>query len=119
MHAQPLRFTDLGLSAALQRGLADMGVTQPTAIQQQSIAMAQQRRDVWAAAPTGSGKTLAYALPVVQQRAARPAQGGYKRPVRALVLVPTRELAVQARRARPLRWCRPRTANTGSSCANA
>jgi ATP-dependent RNA helicase RhlE len=95
LRTETLRFGDLGLSAALLRGLADMGVAQPTPIQQQAIVAALQGRDVWAAAPTGSGKTLAYALPLVQQRAASPAQGGYKRPVRALVLVPTRELAVQ------------------------
>lgn len=88
-------FADLGLIPALQRGVADMGLAQPTPIQQQAMAVVLQGRDVWAAAPTGSGKTLAYALPLVQQRAARPAQGGYRRPVRALVLVPTRELAVQ------------------------
>jgi superfamily II DNA/RNA helicase len=89
------RFSDLGLNATLLRAVADMGLAQPTAIQQQALEAVRQGRDVWAAAPTGSGKTLAYALPVLQQRSARAAQGGYRRPVRALVLVPTRELAVQ------------------------
>jgi superfamily II DNA/RNA helicase len=95
LNTDPLTFAGLGLNAALQRGLADMGLARPTPIQQQAMAAVLQGRDVWAAAPTGSGKTLAYALPLVQQRAVRPAQGGYRRPVRALVLVPTRELAVQ------------------------
>jgi ATP-dependent RNA helicase RhlE len=95
LHTDRSPFADWGLHPILQRGLAEMGLTQPTPIQAQATAAALQGRDVWAAAPTGSGKTLAYALPVLQQRAARPSQGGYKRPVRALVLVPTRELAVQ------------------------
>ena len=89
------RFSDLGLNATLLRAVADMGLAQPTPIQQQALEAVRQGCDVWAAAPTGSGKTLAYALPVLQQRSARAARGGYRRPVRALVLVPTRELAVQ------------------------
>ena len=72
-----------------------MGLTHPTAIQQQAIAPVLQGRDVWATAPTGSGKTLAFALPLVQQHLLKPRQTNVRRPVRTLVLVPTRELAVQ------------------------
>jgi ATP-dependent RNA helicase RhlE len=72
-----------------------MGLAHPTPIQQQAIAPALQGRDVWATAPTGSGKTLAFALPLVQQHVLAPRQTNFRRPVRTLVLVPTRELAVQ------------------------
>ena len=91
-----MHFSDLGLAPALLRAVSDMGVAKPTPIQVQAIPAVLQGRDVWAAAPTGSGKTLAFALPLVQQRAARQGTVGYRRAVRTLVLVPTRELAVQA-----------------------
>ena len=90
-----LNFTDFNLKPALQRAAGDMGLTHPTAIQQQAIAPVLQGRDVWATAPTGSGKTLAFALPLVQQHLLKPRQTNFRRPVRTLVLVPTRELAVQ------------------------
>ncbi len=72
-----------------------MGLAIPTPIQVQAIPPALQGRDVWATAPTGSGKTLAFALPLVQQHVLTPRQTNFRRPVRTLVLVPTRELAVQ------------------------
>lgn len=88
-------FDTLGLGPALRRAVADMGLAEPTPIQARVMAPVLQGRDVWAAAPTGSGKTLAFALPIVQghERAAR--RDGYRRPVRTLVLLPTRELALQ------------------------
>ena len=72
-----------------------MGLAIPTPIQAEAIPPAIQGRDLWASAPTGSGKTLAFALPLVQQHVLTPRQTNYRRPVRTLVLVPTRELAVQ------------------------
>ena len=72
-----------------------MGLYAPTPIQAQAAPAALQGADVWATAPTGSGKTLAFALPLVQQHMLMPRPAGYRRPVRTLVLVPTRELAVQ------------------------
>ena len=72
-----------------------MGLYAPTPIQAQAIPPALQARDVWATAPTGSGKTLAFALPLLQQHVLQPRQTNFRRPVRSLVLVPTRELAVQ------------------------
>ena len=72
-----------------------MGLAIPTPIQVEAIPAALQGRDVWATAPTGSGKTLAFALPLVQQHVLHPRQTNFRRPVRSLVLVPTRELAVQ------------------------
>ena len=90
-----MSFASLPLSPALQRVLADAGLVQPSPIQTQAIAAALNGQDLWATAPTGSGKTLAYALSVVQQHVRQPRQTNFRRPVRSLVLVPTRELAVQ------------------------
>jgi ATP-dependent RNA helicase RhlE len=72
-----------------------MGLHAPTPIQAQAMPAALQGADVWATAPTGSGKTLAFALPLVHAHLAAPRPAGFRRPVRTLVLVPTRELAVQ------------------------
>ena len=72
-----------------------MGLYAPTPIQAQAIPAALQGRDVWATAPTGSGKTLTFALPLLQQHVMQPRQTNFRRPVRSLVLVPTRELALQ------------------------
>lgn len=91
----PSNFDELGLSAALQRALAEQGFASPTPIQAQAIPAVLQGRDVWASAPTGSGKTLAFALPLAQLLLPQPGQYHSGRATRALVLVPTRELAVQ------------------------
>ncbi|MBU3647642.1 MAG: DEAD/DEAH box helicase, partial [Limnohabitans sp.] len=90
-----MNFSELGLAPALQRAVGDMGLAIPTSIQVQAIPAALQGADVWATAPTGSGKTLAFALPLVQRHVLTPRQTNFRRPVRTLVLVPTRELAVQ------------------------
>ena len=72
-----------------------MGLFAPTPIQAEAIPAVLRSADVWATAPTGSGKTLAFALPLLQQLLAVPRQTNFRRPIRLLVLVPTRELAVQ------------------------
>ncbi|MCF8169667.1 MAG: DEAD/DEAH box helicase [Methylotenera sp.] len=72
-----------------------MGLYAPTPIQAQAIPAALQGRDLWGTAPTGSGKTLAFALPLLQQHVLQPRQTNFRRPIRSLLLVPTRELAVQ------------------------
>ncbi len=77
------------------RAVDSMGLHLPTPIQTQAIPAVLQGRDVWASAPTGSGKTLAYVLPLVQWVLQTPRQTNFRRPIRGLVLVPTRELAVQ------------------------
>jgi ATP-dependent RNA helicase RhlE len=86
-------FAALGLSPALLRAVAELGHRSPTAIQAAAIPAALQGRDVIACAHTGSGKTAAFALALLHRLdiAARPAW----RRTYALVLVPTRELAVQ------------------------
>lgn len=90
-------FSSLGFSSALLpallQALAEKGYSAPTAIQAQAIPAILQGRDVLGSAQTGSGKTAAFALPMLQQLAQTPPASG--RRVRGLVLVPTRELAVQ------------------------
>jgi len=90
-----LTFESLGLTPALLRAVGDMGLYAPTPIQAEAIPAVLKSADVWATAPTGSGKTLAFALPLLQHLLAAPRQTNFRRPVRTLVLVPTRELAVQ------------------------
>ena len=88
-----MSFFSLGLSQALLRALEDKGYTAPTPIQLKVIPAALTGRDIMAAAQTGTGKTAGYALPLLQRLA-----GGVSvraNHIRALVLTPTRELAVQ------------------------
>jgi ATP-dependent RNA helicase RhlE len=93
-HALPLMpFTSLGLSPALLSALSGRAYSAPTPIQAAAIPAILSGRDVLGSAQTGSGKTLAFALPLLQQLTQTPALSP-RRP-RALVLVPTRELAVQ------------------------
>jgi superfamily II DNA/RNA helicase len=85
-------FKDLGVDARLAQRLDDLGITDPLPIQAATIPDALSGRDICGQAPTGSGKTLAFGLPLVTKATgAKPAQP------RALVLVPTRELAEQVR----------------------
>jgi len=86
-------FESLGLSAPLLQACAEVGYTSPTPIQVEAIPLLLNGRDLIALAPTGSGKTAAFALPLLQ-RVIAGRQHAYRR-VRALVLVPTRELAAQ------------------------
>lgn len=86
-----MNFQDFGLDAGLLRAVSDMGFTEPTPVQEMSIPPALEGRDVLASAMTGSGKTAAFVLPLLQ----RLSKGGRKNGTRALVLTPTRELAVQ------------------------
>jgi superfamily II DNA/RNA helicase len=89
-------FSALGLSPTLLRALADQGFDTPTPVQAQAIALVLAGRDVLVSAETGSGKTLAFCLPLLQTLAENQAPpAGRQRRVRALILVPTRELAVQ------------------------
>jgi ATP-dependent RNA helicase RhlE len=86
-------FTALGLSAPLARSVADHEFVTPTPVQVAAIPAILRGEDVWASAQTGSGKTAAFILPLLERLAAKPVAA--PRPVRALVLVPTHELAAQ------------------------
>ncbi|MEZ7848547.1 MAG: DEAD/DEAH box helicase [Polaromonas sp.] len=88
-----MSFSTLGLSPTLLRALAGLNYTQPTPVQAAAIPLILAGRDVLASAETGSGKTAAFCLPLLQLLAAVPSTR--PRRVRALILVPTRELAVQ------------------------
>jgi superfamily II DNA/RNA helicase len=87
-------FDSLGLIPALVQAAAQSGYAAPTAIQAAAIPAILQGRDVRGSAQTGSGKTAAFSLPLLQRLGTERAQGTSRR-VRALVLVPTRELAAQ------------------------
>jgi ATP-dependent RNA helicase RhlE len=81
-------FNKLGLRGTLVSALERLGITEPTEIQAKSIPLALAGRDLMASAETGSGKTAAFLLPVIERLKERG-------PTRALVLAPTRELAIQ------------------------
>lgn len=87
----PTGFVDLGVPADVDLGLAAAGFTQPFAIQTKAIPVALEGRDVCGRAKTGSGKTLAFGVPML----ARLSGGHEPRRPTGLVLVPTRELALQ------------------------
>jgi ATP-dependent RNA helicase DeaD len=88
-------FADLGLRAELLNALSDLGYEEPTPIQREAIPPLLEGRDLVGQAATGTGKTAAFALPIVQQLSG----GGRRTGPAALVLVPTRELAVQVSQA--------------------
>jgi ATP-dependent RNA helicase RhlE len=94
-----MSFQTLGLMPSLVDAAQRCGMKQPTDIQRASMAAVMAGQDVWANAPTGSGKTAAYVLPLVQRllkqniKASAPRRSS--RATQVLVLVPTRELAVQ------------------------
>ncbi len=89
-------FSSLGLSPALLRALAEKGYGAPTPIQTAAIPAAIAGRDVLGSAQTGSGKTAAFALPILQRLESSALTKTEKnRTVKALILVPTRELAAQ------------------------
>ena len=90
-----MTFESLGLSKSLLSALEKEGYTTPTPIQQQSIPLILEGNDVLGCAQTGTGKTAAFALPILQLLDKNIAKGTHKRPIRALILTPTRELALQ------------------------
>ncbi len=88
-----MKFTDLGLSAPLLEAIAAQGYDTPSPIQAQAIPAVLQGKDVMAAAQTGTGKTAGFTLPLLELlMKGEPAQANK---IRALILVPTRELAAQ------------------------
>ncbi len=90
---RPTSFAELGVPAAIVEALSASGITQPFAIQAETIPDLVDGRDVIGRAPTGSGKTLAFGIPAVAMALERgPA---HKKRPRVLILAPTRELAGQ------------------------
>jgi ATP-dependent RNA helicase RhlE len=100
-----MNFTDLPLSEALQKALKAEGYSVPTPIQAEAIPSILQGSDIIGCAQTGTGKTAAFALPILELLASEPIinkedrqdskHKGRKKPIRALILSPTRELAQQ------------------------
>ena len=92
-----MRFADFGLAPEIQRALSDQGYVHPTPIQAQAIPIVLQGRDVMGAAQTGTGKTASFSLPIIQLLLphANTSMSPARHAVRALVLTPTRELAIQ------------------------
>ena len=90
-------FKQLGLSADILRAISDQGYVNPTPIQKQAIPIIIEGQDVMGGAQTGTGKTAGFTLPMLQrlERHANTSMSPAKHPIRALILVPTRELALQ------------------------
>ncbi|XP_038589322.1 probable ATP-dependent RNA helicase DDX56 [Micropterus salmoides] len=94
MAAERLQFHEMGLDDRLLKAVADLGWSQPTLIQEKAVPLALEGKDLLARARTGSGKTAAYAIPVIQ-RVLASKQSVREQDVRALILVPTKELGQQ------------------------
>jgi len=92
-----LTFDDFGLSPEILRAVAEQGYQIPTPIQEKAMPLVAQGRDVMGRAQTGTGKTAAFALPMLERlrKQANTSFSPARHPVRALILTPTRELAVQ------------------------
>ena len=92
-----MSFAELGLSPELLRAVEDAGYTEPTPIQRQAIPVVLAGGDVMGGAQTGTGKTASFTLPLLHrlQRHASASTSPARHPVRALILAPTRELAMQ------------------------
>lgn len=89
-----MSFETLGLSADILRAVREKGYTEPTPIQIQAIPLILEGRDIMAGAQTGTGKTAGFTLPLLQRLSAT-VPANKQRPIRALILTPTRELAAQ------------------------
>lgn len=90
-----MTFKDLNISEPVMRALGDKNYDVPTPIQCEAIPVALSGRDLLGLAQTGTGKTAAFAIPIIEQLKDSIAPSGVKRPIRALILTPTRELAIQ------------------------
>ena len=85
-----MSFDSLGLSADILRAVAEQGYSEPTPIQRQAIPVVLAGRDLLASAQTGTGKTAGFTLPMLQKLSASATPIRGRRPVRALILTPTR-----------------------------
>lgn len=94
MNIKENAFIKLGIPTLLTENLFIAGINKPKLIQKQAIPVMLKKRDILGIAQTGSGKTLAFGLPVLSQILAL-GDKRYPKTARALILVPTRELAVQ------------------------
>lgn len=97
----PVKFSDLKLMPSLLKAVEEEGYTAPSPIQEKAIPPVLEGRDLVGCAQTGTGKTAAFALPILQRLTKNPIRRidgqplRTPRPIRALILTPTRELALQ------------------------
>ena len=90
-----MTFNDLDIIEPILKALNDKGYKTPTLIQEKAIPMVLQHKDLLGLAQTGTGKTAAFTIPIIQHIYNSPKAAGKKRPIKALILTPTRELALQ------------------------
>ena len=90
-----MQFKDLGIISPILKALNDEGYTHPTPIQEQSIPILLRRKDLLGCAQTGTGKTAAFAIPIIQHLFKSKQQSVRPPKIRALIVTPTRELAIQ------------------------
>jgi ATP-dependent RNA helicase RhlE len=92
-----IRFTDFHISDSIKSRLTNAGFVMPTPVQAKAIPPALEGKDILATASTGTGKTLSFLIPMIQRLDATsaPSTKGKRGPIRALILLPTRELAMQ------------------------
>jgi ATP-dependent RNA helicase RhlE len=88
-----MSFSKLGLSTPIVKAVADLGYTKPTPIQKESIPAVLSGKNILGTSQTGTGKTASFVLPMLEKLSKNKAQRGKR--IRALILTPTRELAVQ------------------------
>ena len=91
------RFTNFDISDSLKNRLTNAGFITPTPVQAGAIPPALDGKDILATASTGTGKTLSFLIPIIERLEATsvPSTRGKRNPIRALILLPTRELAMQ------------------------
>ncbi len=90
-----MTFKELGIVEPILKALKAEGYTHPTPIQEQSIPILLRRKDLLGCAQTGTGKTAAFAIPILQHIYLSNQQNRGKRKIKALIVTPTRELAIQ------------------------
>lgn len=90
-----MTFQNLNLTAPLLKALDSEGYTQPTPIQERAIPLILEKKDVLGCAQTGTGKTAAFAIPILQLLSEKPEDSNNRKNISALILTPTRELAIQ------------------------
>ncbi|MFT6849688.1 MAG: ATP-dependent RNA helicase RhlE [Sphingobacteriales bacterium] len=90
-----MTFKELGIIDPILKALEKKGYTQPTPIQEQAIPILLRGKDLMGCAQTGTGKTAAFAIPIIQQLYKNKESKGARKSIKALIMTPTRELAIQ------------------------
>jgi ATP-dependent RNA helicase RhlE len=90
-----MQFRELGLNKPIVRAVAESGYENPTLVQEKTIPLVLEKKDIIVSAQTGTGKTAAFALPILQQLFDRQDASKKGKKIRALIISPTRELAIQ------------------------